>query len=1047
VNPGWIVRRLIVAVSIGILFPAFCVKQVAFAKGNSQNQEAITTLVAGTPAEHDLGPGDPQGYQIALEAGKCAKLTFEQKGIEALAELFGPDKSLLAKFNDEVLPTGEQQISFVAEMAGSYTIRVKANLKAVPFGSYTIRLDETHLATDADRTVFEARKLQTQSLLLATAGKYGEALPFAEHALAIAEKSSAASQVYVAILVRNLGIIYWANGEEAKARPLFERSFAIFLQELGPEHPQTAYTENSLGNVYRVAGDYDKAEQVLRHALAVERRSLGPEHPWVADALKILALAYDARGDFHKAEENTQLALSIAEKTVGTESLLYSQLENNLGLVFLEKHEYEQARPHLERSLATEEKLFGPDYLGMAIVLQNLGIVAREAKNYALAAQYYDRALAIRMKVLGPEHRDIAGNMINIANLYHSKGDDAKCLEIHLRALKILEKTASPSEWVTIISLGNIAKTYAALGDLTNAVAFQSRADAAIEQSLSANLAIGSEQQKLEFINSINERTDRTVSLNLQLAPGDPKASSLAALVLLQRKGRVLDAMTDSMNKLRQRSDPQDQALLDQLKETTAQLARLGLNGPNKMPLDEYKARMTKLADQKGDLEAEINRHSLEFRAESAAVTLESVQIAIPENAALLEFVLYRPFNPKATSSTENYSDARYGVYVIRRNGVPQGVDLGGARLIQEVVEKFRTALRDPLNAGVRESSRRLDAIVMQPVRGLLGSATQLLISPDSDLNLIPFQALLDEDGHYLVQRYFIGYLSTGRDLLRLQIARPSEQGPVVVADPTFGEPPPTQMARADQTNPNFHSPKSMRRSITTAADLSAVYFAPLHGTFQEAHAIQSLFPEVQVLIGAQASKATLSQVNAPSLLHIATHGFFLQGMAENPAQTAVRSATKDTRSAQAAPALQNPLLRSGLALAGANLDKGTSDNGILTALEASDLNLWGTKLVTLSACDTGVGQVQIGEGVYGLRRAFFLAGTESLVMSLWPVSDYVTRQLMTQYYAGLKSGLGRGEALRQAQLAMLKRKGREHPFYWASFIQAGEWASLDGER
>jgi len=198
---------------------------------------------------------------------------------------------------------------------------------------------------------------------------------------------------------------------------------------------------------------------------------------------------------------------------------------------------------------------------------------------------------------------------------------------------------------------------------------------------------------------------------------------------------------------------------------------------------------------------------------------------------------------------------------------------------------------------------------------------------------------------------------------------------------------------------------------------------------------------------GAQASKATLRQVNAPILLHIATHGFFLQGMAENTTQTAARSATKDTRSAQGAPGLQNPLLRSGLALAGANLDKGTSDNGILTALEASDLNLWGTKLVTLSACDTGVGQVKIGEGVYGLRRAFFLAGTESLVMSLWPVSDYVTRQLMTQYYTGLKSGLGRGEALREAQLAMLKRKGREHPFYWASFIEAGEWADLDGKR
>ena len=140
-------------------------------------------------------------------------------------------------------------------------------------------------------------------------------------------------------------------------------------------------------------------------------------------------------------------------------------------------------------------------------------------------------------------------------------------------------------------------------------------------------------------------------------------------------------------------------------------------------------------------------------------------------------------------------------------------------------------------------------------------------------------------------------------------------------------------------------------------------------------------------------------------------------------------------------------MLRSGLALAGANLHPAIGDDGILTALEASGLNLWGTKLVALPACDTGVGEIKNGEGVYGLRRAFVLAGTETLVMSLWPVSDQATSEIMAGYYKGLKQRLGRGEALRQEQLGMLKRRGREHPFYWASFIQSGEWANLDGQR
>jgi CHAT domain-containing protein len=160
-------------------------------------------------------------------------------------------------------------------------------------------------------------------------------------------------------------------------------------------------------------------------------------------------------------------------------------------------------------------------------------------------------------------------------------------------------------------------------------------------------------------------------------------------------------------------------------------------------------------------------------------------------------------------------------------------------------------------------------------------------------------------------------------------------------------------------------------------------------------------------------------------MLHIASHGFFLHD----------------------AGAVENPLLRSGLAFAGANLTQRSHEGALLTALEASGLDLWGTRLVTLSACDTGVGEVRNGEGVYGLRRAFVLAGAETVVMSLWAVSDTVARETMVAYYRGLRAGGGRGDALRRAKLAIMKRPGRQHPFFWASFIQSGEWASLDGRR
>ena len=171
--------------------------------------------------------------------------------------------------------------------------------------------------------------------------------------------------------------------------------------------------------------------------------------------------------------------------------------------------------------------------------------------------------------------------------------------------------------------------------------------------------------------------------------------------------------------------------------------------------------------------------------------------------------------------------------------------------------------------------------------------------------------------------------------------------------------------------------------------------------------------------------------MTAPRLLHIASHGFFLDDGDRRASSPAIS---------------QNPLLRSGLALAGANLDESHGD-GILTALEAAGLDLWGTKLVTLSACDTGVGEIHNGEGVYGLRRAFMLAGAETLVMSLWPVSDAIARDTMVAYYARLRIGMGRGDALRQAKLSVLKRPNLRHPYYWAAFIQSGDWTSLDRPR
>src|SRR5262249_6096884 len=182
-------------------------------------------------------------------------------------------------------------------------------------------------------------------------------------------------------------------------------------------------------------------------------------------------------------------------------------------------------------------------------------------------------------------------------------------------------------------------------------------------------------------------------------------------------------------------------------------------------------------------------------------------------------------------------------------------------------------------------------------------------------------------------------------------------------------------------------------------------------------------------------------------ILHVATHGFFLEDVVVSPTPSG-RGVTLKVKGADLIDVqVDNPLLRSGLALAGANLHRSGDDDGVLTALETAGLDLWGTKLVVLSACDAGVGEVRNGDGVYGLRRALVLAGSESQLMSLWPVNDNTTRDLMIAYYTELNGGGGRSEALRQVQLRMLSQLESRHPYYWASFIPSGEWANLNGKR
>lgn len=980
-------------------------------------------LEAGAVVGRELAGGEAHAFEFTVPKGRYVKFVVEQRGIDVVARLKPKSGEVDAVFDGELRSEGEERVELAAVEAGVYLLRIEAASKNAPAGRYDLRVGEVRDATESDLRMHEARLLKAEHERAFTDGRYDDARRFAERALEIGESAAGAEHPFVASLLIALAAYYDEKQDVAKTLSLLERARAISEKALGEEHPQSVEIARKLAWAYLQSNEVAKAERLAQRAVDASERVLGPEHRFVAKCLFTLSQIVP---DLQRAEQLLRRSLAVAEKTLGEEHAFVGDVLNQLGVIHMDRREYQQAEPHLLRSQAIYRKTQGAQSISHVYSLHNLGRIARERKDYAKAEEYYGKAIEIVERAFGPENPRLAIILNNVANIFRARGDYAKSLEAHLRVLRISEATKGPTHPLTLMSLGNIARTHAARGEVREAVRFQKRVDAVIERNIEINIAIGSERQKLSYLNSVAERTDRTVSLNLHLAPGDPDAAELAALVLLQRKGRVLDAMSESFAALRQRATPEERALLERYNDTTGQLARMVLNGPQGVSFEDHQAKAAELEEEKERLEEAINRRNAEFRARTQPVTLASVRDSIPAEAALIEFVVYRPFDPKAESNNEAYGATRYAAYVVRREGVARGVDLGEAKDIDAAVAELRQALRDPSRRDARELSRSVDEKLMRPLRALAGDARHLIVSPDGALNLIPFEALLDERGQYLVQRYSFTYLTSGRDLARMRVKRGSRSGPLVVADPSFGDLAAEPFVASRATNGSNASGDVRRRSVTVARSLSDVYFAPLSGTAREAVTIRALFPEARLLTGARASEPEVKNAASPRILHVATHGFFLEDGASSAGAKA-----------------ENPLLRSGLALAGANL-RGVKDDGILTAMEATGLNLWGTKLVVLSACDTGLGEVKNGEGVYGLRRAFTLAGAESVLMSLWPVSDQSTRRLMTEYYRNLKRGQGRGASLRQVQLDLLGRNPRLHPFYWANFIQSGDWTELD---
>ncbi len=837
-------------------------------------------------------------------------------------------------------------------------------------------------------------------------------------------------------------------------------------------------------------------------ALAIQARDLagrrlGQDHPYYAASLNILAMLHRAMGDHAAALPLYHQAPEIHRTTLGENHRHYATSLYNLAELYQAMGDHAAALPLLRQALEIRRATLGESHPSFAMSLSSLARTNDAMGNYAVALPLHHQAVAICRTALGENHPHYATSLNNLAGLYRAMGDHAAALPLYHQALEIARTALGENHPDYAVSLYNLVGLYAAVGRASEAIAWMDQVPAIDDRMIGQILAMGSERQRIAYLSTVQGSLYVLLSLVLEHLGYYPDAIRAAFELVLRRKAVAAEAVATQRDVVLGGKYPALEPKLHDLATLRMQIARKTLAGPGPEGFESHLKRLAGWNAQRERLEAELARQIPEMNLEQKlrAADCRAVALNLPEGVALVEFMRFPVCNFQAVPARgeSHWKPARYVAFVLS-GGVPvevQMLDLGEAESIDLMIADFRAGIiAEAATKDGRDMAKRREEAVLTVLGGAgsdlraalfdrlapaLGSRTRLLIAPDGDLTRLPFEVLPTADGRRLIDEYQISYLSCGRDLIRFGLATTGQPGAsLVVADPDFDLVLATVasqqarpkvglwarlLGRGKKTPPSEQSvfatpaaPHSTgRHSRDLNRDRSAYHFHRLPGTRDEGERVAALLG-VSPWLDATALEGRLkTQCHSPRILHLATHGFFLPDQPRDLNREGRGlgldfgefSGVRDGMARFSSPMMENPMLRSGLALAGANtwLKAGNppeeAEDGLLTAEDVTGLDLLATELVVLSACETGLGQVRVGEGVFGLRRAFVLAGAKTLVMSLWKVPDEPTRELMEAFYGRLLAGEGRAEALRQAQLA-LKAKYPE-PFYWGAFICQGD--------
>lgn len=840
------------------------------------------------------------------------------------------------------------------------------------------------------------------------------------------------SDSYTACL-HNLAGLYLEMAQYQKAETLYLQALAITKTILGENSEAYASTLNSMAVLYETMGQYEKAEPLSLQALATRKKLLGENDPSYATSLNNLAILYSEMGQYEKAKTLMEQAAIIRKKVFGENHPEYATAINNLAFMLENLEQYETVEQLYLQAREIRKRTIGENHPDYAAVINNLAGMYTRQGQYKKAEPLMIQAADIWKKVFGMNHPDYATGVNNLAAFYRkSQLDYNKSEQLYLEAIRLRKAILGEKHPVYAYAQTDLALLYSQMGKPEKAVQLLQSGITIFLQSLTATFSILSENEKSNFLDYNISTLDVNNSLLYNYKNADPAIRKNSLDLLLGFKSLALSDTRNMLEAIRNSKDTGIKRMFDHWMVQKNLLAK-----QYALPVAERITDLKQLETQTENVEKELTRKSAAFRSQQSAslVSMQDVQKNMETDEAAIEFVRFKLYTNKLTDSVI------YAAYVFKKNDTsPVFVPLCEKDQLDKLFDsagKTTTGIVNNFYRGIDLGNKasglgiNLYKLVWQPLEPYLKGIKKISYSPSGKLYSIAFHALPADSNAFLMDTYQLQQFTSTRQIaVRTKESEMHKPGNIALFGDADFSIDGLSLAKKRDVKTNAFPTASLRGFDNNV-------WSPLPGTAEEIKQIRQLFEQnrttTKYFVKASASEENLKALSndASKELHIATHGFFLPEIKDKKRNDLSGRGINYSRA-------DDPLLRSGLVLAGGNYAwvgnkpvEGVED-GIVTAYEISQLNLTNTELLVLSACETGLGDVKGSEGVFGLQRAFKMAGVKKMIVSLWQVPDKETAELMISFYSNWFKGKTIRESFSLAQAEMRKKYA---PYYWAAFV------------